>query len=101
MFEKRPPHPPVPNPNVDADEVHHYLVNWFLCNDKPMPYEEVDKKAAQIYVDGRGLYALEKEKWVAKFDYHGELIFKELNESKYGFVGFSSGLFVLNNIMSY
>lgn len=91
----------MPTPDADADQVHSYLVKWILANDKPMPYEEAERKAEQISVDGRGLYALEKEVWVAKFDYHGSLIFKELNESKYRFVSFLSSLFIFNDIMSH
>lgn len=78
--------PSFPNPTASSFAVQTFLVQFLLSQDWGLSRDEALEKVRKITVDGEALYDLPKRDWTDEIGSFGEIIYNELQRSKYGYV---------------
>ena len=90
----RPYHrPQVPTPYDSVDQVHIFLADFLYALDSKHDRDIAEADASRLDTDGRGLYEVPKDEWVAQYGIKGLTIYNHLQRSKYGMV--SSTAYIL------
>ena len=76
--------PLVPSPSASAQEVHQFLTQFLQALDSFKSAGEAFDQAKALSVDGTALYTLDSNDFQKAFGLHGVIIYRALNESKYG-----------------
>ena len=76
--------PPVPSPYSTTADVQAFLTQFFLVLDWELSEEDAKQRARQLKIDGLALYKISKARSEGLYGLHGEIIYDELDESKYG-----------------
>ena len=91
----RPYHrPQVPTPYDSVDQVHGFLAEFLYALDYKHDREAANTDATKLHTDGRGLYEVPREEWLAQYGIKGLTIYNHLQRSKYGVV--SSTAYILS-----
>ena len=91
----RPYHrPQVPTPYDSVDQVHGFLAEFLYALDSKHDREAANTDATKLDTDGRGLYEVPREEWLAQYGIKGLTIYNHLQRSKYGVV--SSTAYILS-----
>ena len=86
--------PQVPAPYDSVDQVHGFLAEFLYALHSKHDREAADTDATKLDTDGRGLYEVAKEEWLAQYGIKGLTIYNHLRKSKYGVM--SSTAYVLS-----
>ena len=86
--------PHVPTPYDSVDQVHGFLAEFLYVLDYKHDREAADTDATKLATDGRGLYEVPKEEWLAQYGIKGLTIYNHLQRNKYGVV--SSTAYILS-----
>ncbi|KAL9136589.1 MAG: hypothetical protein Q9175_002208 [Cornicularia normoerica] len=79
--------PPPPPPTASTAEARAFLIQFFLAISLDHTPEEALEMARKIKGDGKALYEVPLKKWTEEFGEVGQMIFRTLQTSKYGYDG--------------
>ena len=76
----------IPTPNSTSQEVRKFFLDFFIAHDDRLSQSQAEELAGRFSVNGEGLYLLEKESFVKIFGEYGKILYKVLQNGKYGYV---------------
>lgn len=85
-----PDRPKTPTPKSNVFQVQTYLSDLFYYFDFQRNRAEAEEKAAKIKVDGSEIFTMSEEEWRALYGIQGGFIYRELQQSKFGYVSYPS-----------